>query len=140
MGREIRRVPPNWKHHRMENGHYRPLNDRSYADAKAEYDAAEDKEEAYLGPPEEYRPAWTEAEATAYQIYETVSEGTPTSPVFESLVALQRWLIEQGYTPSAAAAFAAGGWVPSMVMANGRLYSGIEAADVLGQSDKWKLD
>ena len=63
-----------------------------------------------------YREAdWTEAEATCYQIYEDVSEGTPVSPVFETLDEMVAWLIQQGYSEKAAKGFADDGWVPSMV-------------------------
>jgi hypothetical protein len=57
---------------------------------------------------------WTEAEATHYQMYETVSEGTPASPIFASLDELKGWLISDGYSAEAAAAFCQSGWAPSM--------------------------
>jgi hypothetical protein len=44
-----------------------------------------------------YRPAWADEERTHYQMYETVSEGTPRSPVFATLQELEDWLIEDGY-------------------------------------------
>src|SRR5690606_25679196 len=68
-------------------------------------------------PPDEeyYRPKWTEP-ATCYQVYETVSEGTPVSPVFETLDELVAWLVEKGYSPEAARAFAETGWAPSLVV------------------------
>ena len=40
------------------------------------------------------RPAWDEAERTHYQLYNTVSEGTPLSDPCESPEALARWLVE----------------------------------------------
>ena len=64
--------------------------------------------------PEYYRErAWTEEEATCYQIYETVSEGTPVSPVFETLDQMVEWMIADGTSPGAARAFAKEWWVPS---------------------------
>jgi hypothetical protein len=67
--------------------------------------------------PESYRHRdWTPEEAVGYQIYEDVSEGTPISPIFTSLDELQEWLVQRGYSPSAAANFAKGGWAPSMIV------------------------
>jgi len=63
----------------------------------------------YDSPPDEnyYREtAWTEAEATCYQVYETVSEGTPVSPVFETKDEMITWLIQQGYSEKAVRNFA----------------------------------
>jgi hypothetical protein len=54
--------------------------------------------EEYYGKtpsPEDYRPSWPKKERTAYQLYETVSEGTPISPVFETIEALVDWCVEQ---------------------------------------------
>lgn len=63
--------------------------------------------------PEYYRPAWSEDQATCYQIYETVSEGTPTSPVFETIEEMKAWLIENGISEKAAEEFVKDQWVPS---------------------------
>lgn len=41
-----------------------------------------------------YNPnKWTEEEAACYQVYENVSEGTPFSPVFDSLKEVEDWLV-----------------------------------------------
>lgn len=53
--------------------------------------------------------------ADFYQVYETVSEGTPTSPIFETLPEMVEWLISEGYSKEAAEAFTEGGYAPSMV-------------------------
>jgi len=55
--------------------------------------------EEFAGPrPSEcqgsYMPDWPEAEKTHYQMYETVSDGRPVSPVMESEEALARWLAD----------------------------------------------
>lgn len=63
-----------------------------------------------------------------YQVWETVSEGSPISPVFKTTEELVAWLVQQGYSEKAARAFANAGWVPSAVMTGGRLYKDIEAA------------
>jgi len=78
MGRKIRSVPPDWEHPKDWKGHYKPLFDRPYEPSAQDWAG---------GPPDKeyYRPAWTEEEATAFQMYETVSEGTPVSPFFRHL-------------------------------------------------------
>lgn len=59
---------------------------------------------------------WTPDEATAYQVYETVSEGTPVSPVFATREDLKAWLISnQGMSDAGAEHFIGMGWVPSAV-------------------------
>jgi len=49
------------------------------------------------GPPdrEYYRPEWT-SEPTHYQVYETVSEGTPVTPHFATKEELINYLVEFG--------------------------------------------
>lgn len=88
----------------------------------------------YKGAPPDphyYRPAWKPEEMTHYQIYETVSEGTPTSPVFETLDEMRVWLIGQGYSERAAAGFVKSGYVPSAVFSQQTgLVSGIEVAGI----------
>lgn len=118
MGREVRRVPPNWKHPLVEHGrHYRPMCDESFDDAAAKWKRAfkaweEGEREQHKNddgshlefwewdglPPfrESYRPAWREGEATWFQMYETFSEGTPVSPPFETLEELARYLSTHG--------------------------------------------
>ncbi|HUW08320.1 MAG TPA: hypothetical protein VM537_01260 [Anaerolineae bacterium] len=140
MSREIRRVPPNWKHPKDHKGRYKPLFDEDYATALADWQRQADQwengthpdlvkspelQEKYAFPewcgeapdPDYYRPAWTEAEATAYQVYETVSEGTPDSPVFDSEADLRQWLLDQGHSEKATDAFMEYKWAPSAIMA-----------------------
>jgi hypothetical protein len=137
MGREIRRVPKGWEHPEDEHGHYKPMYDEDYDTVAAEWvrdlmlwerDEHPDQAGGTLseyrhlwewtdGPPDKdsYRPAFA-SEPTHYQIYETVSEGTPTSPAFETLDDLRAWLVAQGHSEEAAAAFAKSGWAPSMII------------------------
>lgn len=63
-----------------------------------------------------------------WQVWETVSEGSPISPVFETGEACAKWLVDQGYSANAAVAFVENGWVPSMVMVGGVTYNDIESA------------
>lgn len=104
MGREIRRVRPDWEHPKSEMDYYIPL---------LEYSADRDV------PPERMMPQWSMEEASAYQIYEDVSDGTPVSPVFETLEELKAWLIDRGHAQHAAEEFCRLGWAPSMIVFNG---------------------
>lgn len=119
MSREMRTVPKGWEHPRGGDGRHRPLNDQSYREACTEqaafwtawanggegldaYDreACEAGEPAtdyapYIGHPDEYRPDWGDDERTCFVYYETVSEGTPVSPVFETIEGLAEWLAKE---------------------------------------------
>lgn len=165
MGREIRRVPPNWEHptERCRHEPWRggcsyakkhggkcltPLR-TGYAEAKAEFEkmqAEKGLQEAidYFGSApdvNEYVPEWTEAEATWFQVYETVSEGTPVTPPFATREELVEYLVQHGdfwsqldgkpgFSRKAAEAFVMGdGWVPSMIVSDGKISVGIECAE-----------
>lgn len=66
-----------------------------------------------------------------YQVWETVSEGSPVSPVFATADECVRWLIEQGHSESAAKTFITIGHAPSLVMTSGGIVSGIDGlADI----------
>ena len=94
----------------------------------------------YEGPPpdlEYYRclehKTLFDGPADSYQIYETVSEGTPVSPKFTSLEDMISWLINEGYTKESATAFTESGYVPSMIVINNpgepvKILIGIESA------------
>jgi hypothetical protein len=116
MGREIRRVPKGWEHPKKRGKGYIPLYDQSYQEALADYQ--ENPEDWGPSPPDEeyYRPDWPDDERTCYQIYETVSEGTPISPVFEAESEIHDWLIAQGYSEKATSEFIKHKWAPSMIM------------------------
>jgi hypothetical protein len=108
MGREIRRVPPGWQHPTDDEGHPLPLFDEDHETAVRDWRAQRGEARAHGYTLEEwagnepdpacYRPAWTE-DATAYQVYENVSEGTPISPVFETREALLEWLTQPDGAP-----------------------------------------
>lgn len=123
MGREIRKVPKGWEHPRDKNGKYKPMFEEPYIDVledwiknhrlwqqgqhpnQLEHPEATRDSKFYAewsdNPPnvEFYNPnKWTAKEATCYQVYETITEGTPLSPVFYNLKALEDWLVQkQGY-------------------------------------------
>ena len=119
MGREIRRVAPGWEHPRKEfpisgparpgrrsQGRYLPLYDECFEDAVADWllDLKKWKgsyrdfwEEECPPDPEDFRDvSWTDEEASWFQMYETVSEGTPMSPAFETKQEIVEYLVAQG--------------------------------------------
>lgn len=78
--------------------------------------------------------AWAKTEPPSgdgWQMWETVSEGSPVSPVFATAEALADWLVTEGYSPQAARAFVSDGWAPSFVGVPGvGLWDGIRAAGI----------
>jgi len=146
MGREIRRVPKGWEHPKDEHGDYIPMYDKDYPTACASWKAgfAEWEAKTHKGyspdydywewestpDPETCRPVF-ESEPVCYQIYETVSEGTPTSPVFDTPAEVVAWLVSQGYSQKAAEAFVGDGWAPSfMYTPQTGLIDGIAASEL----------
>jgi hypothetical protein len=77
VSREIRRVPPGFKHPVDEDG---------------EFIAGGHLEPLYYADP---------ATLTSYQVYENVSEGSPVSPVFDTTEDLLRWLEQEGWPQEA---------------------------------------
>lgn len=123
MGREVRRVPPNWKHpSRLNYGsrgieqRYIPLYPWPYLVAREDWLTQLDKWRSgthkyqvewgcsgdawdHIGMPprrEEHMPDWPRQVCTHYQMYENTSEGTPISPVMETPEELARWLADNG--------------------------------------------
>lgn len=180
MGREIRRVPPNWEHPKYTNdnapysnrvGEFKPLFDEAYEPAMSEWienhlkwlrgehkDQKDDSGSKYQyyaewsgNPPdvESYRPNWKEVEATWYQVYETVSEGTPVTPPFETQDKVIEYLVANGdfwdqkrrlegrsvmpcdpWSREAAESFVKERpWMPSMAMIDGKILSGATLAE-----------
>ena len=166
MGREIRRVPPNWEHPRKGDD-FQPMRNRDAETVMAKwqeefakwvaggYDHEYPKSEPYRsfcnwygGPPdpEYYRPKWDEASATWWQVYETVSEGTPVSPAFATPEELVDYLVANGdfwdqarrksgrssmncqpWDRKVAETFVKQGWATSFVVDNhGNIRSGVE--------------
>lgn len=97
----------------------------------------------YGGNPPEveyYRPDWKPEEMTWWQVYETVSEGTPVTPAFSTAEELIEYLVINGdfwdkrrgdgpWSRKNAEAFVKdGGWAPSMVLRpKTGLISGVQA-------------
>jgi hypothetical protein len=177
MGREVRRVPPNWEHPKKAEYNprtyttretYQPLYDRDVESAWAEWlerwnkwiggefaevradspDLNYNENEPYrhlcdwdgMPPdPEYYRPKWLDGEATWYQLYETVSEGTPLTPPFETKEELAQYLAEQGDfwgrkpTLEQATSLVKTGWAMSLMVE--RLVEGVKVMDAYEQQD-----
>lgn len=158
MGREIRRVPLNWMHPKNEHGNYQPMYDQSFNEAFDEWftgrqewiadkdgvrtEAQNDYNNGQYMHYEElegtspdpcyYRPEWPEDATMGYCVYETVTEGTPQSPVFETLADLETWLIGEGYSEANAKAFCEMGWVPSaMLSPQTGVTMGIHSASII---------
>lgn len=142
MGREVRRVPADWQHPKDKDGEFFPLYGRPY-----EVDASEFMEMAttkglqeavdwFGSAPDkkDYMPSWPDAERTHYMMYETVTEGTPISPAFETPEELAHWLADtnasafgrQGASYEGWLRVCRGGYAPSMVICNGVLQSGVD--------------
>jgi hypothetical protein len=152
MGREVRRVPKDWQHPRMENrNRYQPLENSSYEEAKQEWitgfiewhiegnpeDEGCDYWEYCGNPPDRnyHMPDWDESERTHYQMYENTTEGTPISPVMETPEELARWCADNRVSAFADMTadyehwlrVAKGGWAPSLIVQNGVMKSGVHA-------------
>ncbi len=145
MGREVRRVPPDWEHPRDARGAYVPLHSGPFRQALADW---ENPPKGYTGDEwcggkprtEEHMPEFLDGTATHWQMYEDCSEGTPISPVLASPEELARWLAENG--ASAFGDMTASyegwlatirrGWAPSAVFTvPGGLLPGVEVAKKL---------
>jgi len=164
MGREIRRVIPNWEHPTKEfdrirgrETDYQPMFDEPfdtamdewYANWKAwklgnpDFDKHGKDHPNYWdwsgGPPDPqyYRRNWKPEEMTWWQMYETVSKGTPVTPPFATDVELVDYLCKHGTfwdsTPwkrTNAEAFVKSGWAPSMMVYAGKIYTAENMAEV----------
>jgi len=155
MGREIRRVPPNWEHpkytaedHSHRIGQYRPMFDDHFDATFVKWLADFDRirsgdftdierecyprgladwlvDEGAPPDPNYYRP-YKDEEATWFQVYETVSEGTPVTPPFATKEELIDYLAANGdfwdqsrgdppWKRKAAESFVKLEWAPSMM-------------------------
>lgn len=68
-----------------------------------------------------------------WQLWETVTEGSPVSPVLPTREAFVDWLVLNGYTRKAAEAFTKDGWCPNAIGVDGKIYEGIESAVIGGK-------
>jgi hypothetical protein len=80
--------------------------------------------------------AWEPTEpptGPGYQLWETVSEGSPISPVFATEEDFTRYLLQSGYSRRAIRNFIKSGWAPSATIVDGELKPNIHAAEDFGQ-------
>jgi hypothetical protein len=146
MGREVRRVPPNWAHPLTERGDRKqPMLNETFAAAarqwkdafaawergeRPDYCPADFKKEFWEwdgDPPDRaYHRPWEDGEATWFQVWETVSEGTPVTPPFATPEKLIDYLVEHGdewdqrrghggWNREHATSFVTRGWAPSLI-------------------------
>ncbi len=143
MGREVRRVPATWEHpKKYGQDSLEPLYD-GYGEALEEFRANIEKMglgkalDYHGGGPvsENYMPDWPDAERTHFQMYEDTTEGTPISPVLPTPEELARWLADSGASSFGSMTATYDQWLAtcrrgsamSMVIAGGRMMSGVEA-------------
>ncbi len=133
MGREVRKVPADWKHPVDElTGRHKPMFPSGRYDLeasqfleKANTAGLQEAVDYFGGAPDvnDYMPTWTESECTHLMMYEDTSEGTPISPAFATPEELAQWLADtnasafggEGASYEAWLRIARGGWAPSMV-------------------------
>lgn len=148
---------PNWV------GNFKPLFDEDYETAVAEWiknhelwlkgeheDQKGDSEVAktckyyadwggHTSDPDMYRPKWKNP--VCFQLYETVSEGTPVTPVFETKDELVNYLVnhgddwsrkdgEGGWKREVAEAMVKEEWCPSFATEGGKVYTGPESLTI----------
>jgi hypothetical protein len=170
MGREVRRVPPNWIHPVIQyfsqdpnsKRCYFPMYEESYEVACEEWikgfeEWKKNKREKHFYHENEYYWDWngmppdrqhyntyyTKEQATWYQVYETVSEGTPLTPPFETQQELVDYLVEHGtfwsetgISRNAAENFVyKNSYVPSMTLKDGKITTGINQCDEEGKDE-----
>lgn len=159
MGREIRMVPPNWEHPKKQVIRFVPrqglqfvqedqaMHDERYEDAieewikgreawkaKPESDCTYEEWCGKAPDPDYYRP-WRDEEATWFQLWQTVSEGSPVSPPFATREELAQYLAVNGdywdqrrghggWGIEAATKFVGVGWAPSLVVTGGTVTEG----------------
>jgi hypothetical protein len=168
MGREIRKVPADWNHPKKENGSYHPMFDDNFNSACQKWYAeciknngkATDASGAWFheckgDPPniDTHRIRdWTTEEATHIQMYETVSEGTPVSPVFATREELIDYLCVHGdfwdqqrrkegctlirctpWSRQNAISFVNSSFALSGIITNGKMYGPSEQGELVGK-------
>lgn len=158
MGREIRRVPPNWKHPEQPMGprdYQYPINSPGMTFKSLYQGYEKDAEEWRQGfldwesgkrPDNDDKYYWEYAgrcpekddyvdydgvEPTWYQLYETVSEGSPVTPPFATEQELVEYLVKHGdawdqrrgnggWSREAAERMVGSGYAPSMIVVQGK--------------------
>ena len=119
MSREVRMVPPDWKHPKGEKGYIGLFsvtskegvlqdiqewlkNQQLWSEGKHPDQQDNDTKgiarytdwHGAIPSPDDYMPYWPPEVATHFCMYETTSEGTPVSPAFATQEELARWLTD----------------------------------------------
>jgi hypothetical protein len=140
MGREVRPVALDWEHpcepgtYSDGSPRYRPLFSRESLRHRLEWRAEHPDDEDEQEPVDlnDYMPEIPEGTPYGWQLYETVTEGSPLSPVFATKDELAAWMSSPAagrdqVAPEVAARFVAEGWAPSFMMSpQTGLVSGVE--------------
>jgi hypothetical protein len=155
MSREIRRVPAHWQHPRYTRdtatyrdrvGTFIPLFDdydrhlAEFAAAIKEMGLGEALEHHGGGPIKDDYTQYEGKPLDWWQLYESVTEGTPCTPAFATAEELIDHLVNVGstdgeegstekWTRAQAEAIVKEGWCPSMVITGGRVKTGRESLD-----------
>lgn len=129
MGREIRKVAKGWDHPLNDEGDYAPLHQYG------EYDI----EDGIPWNCTEYMPQWEDSEMTHIQMYETCSEGTPISPVFEvgKEEDMARWLADTGASAFGNMTASYEGWLATI--REGYALCAVAEGGVLTSGVEWNL-
>ncbi len=141
MGREIRMVPPDWKHPKRndDSGSFIPLYENDTNQFKRDHSEwVKDPEgwDFYEPLEEDYMPYWPPEERTYFMMYENTSEGTPISPAFKTPEELAKWLADNKASSMGRSTatydqwlnmIKGTGWSLSGVICQGRFMSGVEA-------------
>ena len=114
MGRELRRVALDfdWPLEKVWPGFV--------------YDGLEEPPDDWEGSPP--------PDGAGYQVWETVSEGSPVSPVFKATDEVVGWIMGEGYSREVAEAFLESGYCASAMIYNGTfhtLYDGLLVDNIL---------
>jgi len=120
MSRTIKRVPLDFDHDGIWPGYQRHCDD----DECDGCDECRDEE-----PPT----------GIGWQCWETVSEGSPISPVFFDRSSLVDWLVEhEDCSPQAADKFIDSGYAPSMLGTSFGIFKGVQAAAGIPAAIEWQ--
>jgi hypothetical protein len=136
MSREIRPVALDWEHPQMGGTYYdgtpryRALHSREDLLRHLDWNT-ENPDDLIEIDPADYMPELKEGTPFGWQMYQTVSEGSPVSPVFATKDELAQWLSSpaagrEQCSPEAARKFTEDGWAPSFVSVGGQFMRGID--------------
>ncbi len=139
MGREIKRVPLDFDHEGIWPGFINPYYKECarcvFYGNECPHCKGEGIDPEYLERYEMWEPTEPPT-GEGWQVWETVTEGSPDSPVFEAADEVVAWLIEGGYNPDGARLFVEEGWAPSLAFIPGKgVMKGIDALPELLPED-----